>query len=211
MQHGLAVPVALLRIGAGSSIVAGVLLPIGFLLHPAGEDATFGTDPYWVPAHSVLWAAYIFAIFGWIGVYLGQSAKAGKLGLIGFIVVTLGTALTTWIFSSDVTFVPVLATEAPGLFAKIFTGPHIALGAGSVATWVIGNVLVGLSVMRAKVYPWWAGLLPILGTVPIPIGYFAAVSVKVIAVPAAIVGMGQVVLGLRLLSIAGQSASGQIE
>jgi len=47
----------LLTIAAVPSVTAGILLIAGFALHPAGEDDTFGTDPFWVPAHSLLWHA----------------------------------------------------------------------------------------------------------------------------------------------------------
>lgn len=45
------IPIAVFQIGGAASIVAGVLMIAGFILHPNGEDATFGTDPFWVPAH----------------------------------------------------------------------------------------------------------------------------------------------------------------
>ncbi len=51
------IPKAILKLGGAASIVAGILMIAGFALHPAGEDATFGADPYWVPAHGLLWIA----------------------------------------------------------------------------------------------------------------------------------------------------------
>jgi len=192
------VPTAALRIGAAVTILSAVLLPVGFLLHPAGEDATFGTDPLWVPAHAVLWISFGIAPLGWTAVWLGQAAKAGKLGIAGFIVITLGSGFASWIFSSDVAFVPAIAAEAPQLFRKIFTTPHIILGVASVLTWVLGNILFGVSIMRARVYSWWTGLLLIAGTVVIPICYFAGTSVKAIAIAGFIVGIGQAVIGCEL-------------
>jgi hypothetical protein len=51
------IPHAIFKIGGAASILAGILMMAGFILHPAGEDATFGTDPFWVPAHALLWIA----------------------------------------------------------------------------------------------------------------------------------------------------------
>src|SRR6266508_2556569 len=71
------IPKAFVTTAAVSSIAGGILLIAGFALHPAGEDATFGTDPLWVPAHSLLWAAYTVSLIGWIGAYIVQASKAG--------------------------------------------------------------------------------------------------------------------------------------
>jgi hypothetical protein len=127
------IPRPVLRIGALASIAAGALLIAGFALHPAGEDATFGTDPFWVPAHGLLWAAFTIALLGWIALYSAQAAQAGRLGVVAFVVIILGTSLASWIFSSDVTFVPVIAAESPALFKKIFSGSHLVVGIASVA------------------------------------------------------------------------------
>ncbi len=66
------IPKAILQLSAIASILAGIFMIAGFALHPAGEDATFGTDPRWVPAHALLWIAYTIALVGWVGVYDGS-------------------------------------------------------------------------------------------------------------------------------------------
>jgi hypothetical protein len=192
------IPVVLLRIGGVALIVAAILIVTGFLLHPAGEDATHGNEPLWVPAHALLWFGYTIVIPGWIAVYIAQASRSGTLGVIGFLVLIAGTSLTTWIFSSDVTLVPVIATEQPALFQKIFVGAHLALGIGSVLFWVTGTILFGISIIRAKVFPVWTGVALIVGTAAVPVAYFASVSVKFIAVAAAITASGQIRLGYEL-------------
>jgi hypothetical protein len=147
------IPKSLLRLGAIASIAAGILITAGFALHPAGEDATYGTDPFWIPAHGVLWLAFVVALLRWIAVYVVQASRAGHFGVAAFILVIVGTSLASWIFSSDVTFVPVIAAAAPSLFKKIFTGPHLVLGLVSVLSWVAGVVLFGVSIIRARVWP----------------------------------------------------------
>lgn len=195
------IPKVLLKLGGAASIAAGILMIAGFALHPAGEDATFGTDPYWVPAHGLLWMAYTLALVGWIGLYIVHASRAGGLGVAGFVVIIIGSSLISWIFSSDVTFVPVIAAEAPKLFQQIFSGGHIAVGIVSVLTWVLGNVLFGSSVIRAKVFPKWAGVLLIIGPVVIPIAYLSHLSIHVVAAGAFIASAGQIWLGLELFHI----------
>jgi hypothetical protein len=193
------IPNAIFKIGGATSILAGILMMAGFILHPAGEDATFGTDPFWVPAHVLLWIAFTIALLGWIGLYVVQASTAGWLGIAAFVILILGSSLASWIFSSYVTFVPVIAAKSPALFKSIFTRSHIALGIASVLTWVLGNVLFGFSIIRAKIFPRWAGILLIFGTVIIPIAYLAGFSVRVVSVGAIIAGAGQVWLGYELL------------
>jgi hypothetical protein len=96
----------------------------------------FGTDPFWVPAHSLLWAAFTIALIGWVWLYIIQSSNAGALGLVSLIVILLGTSTASWIFSSDVTFVPIIARDSPELFKKIFTTGHVLTGALNVGLWI---------------------------------------------------------------------------
>jgi hypothetical protein len=190
-----------LKLGGAASIAAGILMIAGFALHPAGEDATFGTDPYWVPAHGLLWIAYTLALVGWIGLYIVHASRAGGLGVAGFVIIIIGSSLISWIFSSDVTFVPVIAAAAPKLFQQIFSKGHIAVGIVSVLTWVLGNILFGSSVIRAKVFSKWAGVLLIIGPVVIPVAYLTHLSVHVVAAGAFIASAGQIWLGFELFHI----------
>lgn len=199
------IPRSLLRLGAVASIAAGILITVGFLLHPAGEDATFGTDPLWVPAHGLLWLAFVLALIGWIAVHLVQASRAGAIGVVAFAVVIVGTSLASWIFSSDVTFVPVIAAEAPELFKKIFSKGHLVVGLVSVLSWVTGVVLSGISVIRARVFARTAGILLIIGPVIIPIAYLSGLSVKVVAIGGAAIAAGQIWLGYGLLRIISRS------
>jgi hypothetical protein len=191
----------MLKLGGVAAMAAALVMIAGFLIHPAGEDATHGTDPHWIPAHALLWLAFTLALIGWTGLYIAHASKAGKLGVVSIVVIILGTSFASWIFSSDVTFVPVIAAESPLLFRKIFTGSHIMLGIVSVLTWVLGEVLFGLSVIRAKVFPRPAGILLVVGSVTVPAAYLAKFSVHVVAVGALIAGAGQIWLGYELLRI----------
>ncbi len=193
------VPRSLLRISGVASIAAGILMTVGFVLHPAGEDATFGTSPMWIPAHGLLWLAFVLALLGWVGIYLVQASRAGQFGVLAFVILLVGTALASWIFSSDVTFVPVIAAESPALFTKIFTTTHTLIGVASVLSWVLGTVLFGSSIIRAKRFPAWSGALLITGTSIIPIAYLTGLSIRVVAVGGGIAAIGQLRLGYQLL------------
>jgi hypothetical protein len=153
----------------------------------------------------VLWLAFVVALIGWIAVHVVQASRAGTIGVVAFAIVIVGTSLASWIFSSDVTFVPVIAAEAPALFKKIFSTGHIVVGLVSVLSWVAGVVLSGISVIRARVFPRTAGVLLIIGPVIIPIAYLAGLSVRVVAIGGAVIAAGQIWLGYELLRIISRS------
>jgi hypothetical protein len=118
------------------------------------------------------------------------------LGVVAFVVIIIGTSLASWIFSSDVTFVPVIAA----LFKKIFSTGHLVVGIASVLSWVSGSVLFGISIARAKVFPRRAGILLAVGTATVPVTYLAGLSVRVTALGAGLGGVSQIWLGASLLS-----------
>jgi hypothetical protein len=182
-------------------ILSAILMIAGFILHPVGEDATYGTDPFWVPAHALLWIAYALALPGWTGVYIVQASKAGIVGAVSFVIILIGIGFTTSIFSSDVTFVPVIAQQFPQLFSRIFTSSHIAIGIASVLTWVLGNILFGLSIIQANVFPTWTGIVLIIGIAIIPIAYLSGLPVKVVAIGSLIAGIGQIRIGYQIFQL----------
>lgn len=184
-----------------ANILSAILMIIGFILHPAGEDATYGTDPFWVPAHALLWVAYALALPGWIGAYVIQASKAGTLGIVSFVIILIGIAFTTSIFSSDVTFVPIIAQQSPQLFSKIFTSSHIAIGITSVLTWVLGNILFGFSIIKAKKFPSWTGIVLIIGIAIIPIAYLSGLPIKIIAAGSLVAGIGQIKIGYQVFQL----------
>jgi hypothetical protein len=184
-----------------ASALAGVLLIAGFGLHPTGEDPTFGIDPLWVPAHGLLWVAFTIALLGWIGLYIVQASRAGRLGTAAFVVIILGTSIASWIFSSDVTYVPVIAAQSPGLFAQILNPSHILIGVLSVLTWILGNVLFGFSIIRSSVFPKWAGVLLVIGSLVIPVAYLIGLPEKVVAIGGLLVGVSQIWLGSDVFRI----------
>jgi hypothetical protein len=195
------IPNIFFRITGAAAIIRTLLMITGFFLHPAGEDAIYGTDPFWIPALALLWIAYSIALPGWVGIYIVQAGKAGSPGVVAFAFILIGIGFTTSIFSSDVTFVPVIAAESPQLFKQIFNSNHLAIGIAGVLSWVLGNVLFGLSIIQAKVFPRWTGLVLIIGIVIIPIAYLSGLPVKVVAIGATLAGVGQICLGYKVFMI----------
>ena len=109
-------------------------------------------------------------MLGLVGLYSSQSEPAGFLGLLGFLVAFLGTALVSGALWFELFITPSLAVEAPDL-AEAELG--LAGFAIPFLLVVVGWVLFGAATLRARVYPRLAAALLIVGAVaslvPIPL------------------------------------------
>lgn len=160
----------LIRLGGLSAVLAGALLVISELLYlVVGLEATLSAETAASGSYifqSVLFLlAAVLLLGGLVGLYASQSENLGTLGLAGFLVAFVGTALTVGAFW-DSTFVPpALAQEAP---AMIETGPPPFVNFGITVTFVLltlGWLLFGLAILRARVYPRVVAVLLMVGAV----------------------------------------------
>lgn len=74
------------------------------------ESATTGT---FVAQQMLFLTGAVLLLGGLVGLYARQSEAAGRLGLAGFLVAFLGTALLVGLFFVQAFFVPHLATRFP--------------------------------------------------------------------------------------------------
>lgn len=166
----------LIRWGGLAAIVSGVSSVTGDLLGLAvdlesAESAL--TTPY-ILVFLLYLLGTVLLLLGLVGLYASQSEAAGVLGLVGFLVAFVGTALFSGAIWFELFITPSLATEAPEL-------AEAELGfAGFILSFllvVIGWLLFGVATLRARVYPRWAAILLIVGAVisfiPIPLSGIA--------------------------------------
>ena len=153
-------------------MASAVLSAMGDLLRlfvdvESSETAT--TTPYFLVFFLYLLGA-VLLLLGLVGLYASQSEAAGVLGLVGFLVAFLGTALLAGVLWFELFITPSLATRAPGL-------AEAELGlAGFILVFllgVVGWVLFGAATLRARTYPRWAAVLLMIGGVvafvPVPL------------------------------------------
>ena len=81
-----------IRWSGGSLLLGGIFLAIFVLVHPQ-SDFTPEVMARGIAkiAHNFHFAGAALAAFGLVGLHLRQMEKAGRLGLIGFILVFFGT------------------------------------------------------------------------------------------------------------------------
>jgi hypothetical protein len=194
-----------LRIGGFCTALFWILaVPIGSFV---GADAT--RHPLWVPSQLMHVAGAPFTLFGLIGLYGAERRRAGQLGLVGFALAVLGTALFLGDGLIALIIFPAVADRAPELLA-----PGGALNQGAVlaafvliaATTMIGYVVFGVASLKAGVFPRGPVILWIAGAVlfNLPPG---PVPLLVLAIGGVVWGVAAVALGGMLVTNRGKPAS----
>jgi hypothetical protein len=169
----------LMRWSGLALMLAGLLIAIATLFHPSDADPHGFQSVAWTPVHALLIVGAILSLFGLIGLYRAQAARAGALGLAGFVLGLIGTALVVAVLVIDAFVLPVLAADSAGRVLLDPAGPLFAGALGLVfllmgVTFALGTILLGFATARASVLPRWAGALilaggPLLGfTPPLP-------------------------------------------
>ncbi len=160
----------LIRWSGLALLVAGMLWLLSIFHPPDTLDGMLA--PAWGPSHYVTAIASVFLVFGLIGLYAYQVAKVGWLGLIAFILSLAASAMLTSAELFAGALAPTLAANpaTQSLVNPRQAGPFvIVIGAIAVLA-TVGNILLGIAIMRAGVLPRWAGLLIIIGYVFLAFG-----------------------------------------
>ncbi len=176
----------LIRWAGLAAILAGVLLVVADLLNlaigfdddePFSETATTGIYAFQSVVNLL---AAVLLLIGLVGLYARQSEAAGLLGLAGFLVAFLGTALVTGLLWASLFIVPTLAVEVPAFLDQV-EGPPPGFFLTFI-TFAVGWLLFGIATLQARVYPRIPTILLIIGAViavlPLPFtGIVLAIAV----------------------------------
>lgn len=153
----------LIRWSGLALLVAGILWLLSIFHPPATLDGMLA--PAWGPAHYVTAVASVFLVFGLIGLYAYQVEKVGWLGLIAFILTLTANAMLTSAELFGGALAPTLAANpaTQSLVNSQQAGPFVMVFGVITVLGLVGNILLGIAIMRAGVLPRWAGLFIIVG------------------------------------------------
>ncbi len=159
-------PAALIRGSGMLAMVAGASIVLTPILHPHSPQ-----DAAWVPVHLACFATLIAVMLVLVGVFARQMWQAGRLGVAGFLMAFIGTAM-------------ILMEGREHIFSPDFgAGTPLGLWELILASFVfsIGYILLGILMARAGVLPRGAGVLlavsgPVVAFSP-PIGVPAVLIV----------------------------------
>lgn len=186
----------LIRWGGLAALVSAAVSVIGDLLRlfVDVESAASATGTSYALVLGLYLVGGVLLLLGLVGLYASQSEAAGVLGLVGFLVAFVGTALLVGALWFELFITPALATEAPELAeAELgLAGFILVLLAGA-----LGWVLFGAATLRARVYPRWAAVLLIVGGLVA----FAPVPLAGIVFSGAVAWMGFILFTGRVVSV----------
>lgn len=148
-----------LLLGAVISIIAGLMT----LLFDSSLSASPSTiqSPLWSPYWSLIFVVLALVLMGLPAFYLRQAGgRGGLVGLIGVFLVVLGSFLGMAMVAYFISILPLLAARAPHLInAGFYETSFGVFGLSSAALGVIGPLVLGIAVIRAKVFPPVVGAL----------------------------------------------------
>ncbi len=154
---------------AGIAFIAGGALQIfASLFHGDNNDPNVTLGAFWVPVQLALLVFYALACVGLVGLDRAQRNKAGKLGLVGFVLATVGSALSIITSVGFAFLLPAAARLSPKpVFALLDPAGPFAWLALVTFTYILlfvpGFILTGVAIIRARIFPRWAGALIALG------------------------------------------------
>jgi hypothetical protein len=163
---------SLIRWAGLSALVAGMCFVVLGLLHPPNVLSSV-TTTRWAIVHSLALAMSLFGLLGMMGLYARQVKEADRLGLAGFLLLSLWLVFILPFTFFEVFFLPLLATEAPTFaegFLGILTGSASEINFGVLAAlWklsgvllLLGGLVFGIATLRAGILSRWpAGLLAV--------------------------------------------------
>jgi hypothetical protein len=147
-----------------SNIAATLLFPNSGPTVPPGDVLS----ALWGPVWTIGLVAGVLLLFGLVGLYLRQAKPAGIVGLVAFLLTFLGVlfaSIVAGFFFSSV--LPYLAIKGSSAIEDGFS--KVALfGLGGGALLFLGTILLGISIIRAKVFPRLAGIFILVGGILSP-------------------------------------------
>jgi hypothetical protein len=157
------------------ALIAGVLFLLPQFIHPADEVAQVTTTG-WTVAHLVNMTMAILALVGVTGLYLRQVRETGILGLIGFILFGIAFLMIAIVSFAETVILPQIAEVAPRYvndFLATLVGDPVQGDVGGLTlangiagvTYLLGGLVFGIALFRARVVARWAALLLAIGGV----------------------------------------------
>jgi hypothetical protein len=151
------------------AVVAGLLF-IGVQIKHPHLDVTFATTTEWKVREGVKVLFAALSLAGITGMYLRQVKKTGVLGLLAYVVFSVGYLAMLSVEVVGAVVLPSIAHSAPGYVTDVLavaTGGHAAGDVGLMQPlnavmgigFLGGGLLFGIALFRANVLARWAAAL----------------------------------------------------
>ena len=196
----------LFRAAGIAGAAAGLMFVLVQFLHP-DETIPNVTTTTWKVVHVMTLATMVLAAVGIVGMYLRQVEETGKLGFLAVILYVCGFFLIFGVSMVEAAVLPRLAGDVPRYVQDVMTLTATGQTTGDVGglavvnvfafpTYLLGGVLFGIALWRARVLSRWASAL-------LAIGALSTFLIRVLPksldrIPAIPVGVAWAALGISL-------------
>jgi hypothetical protein len=199
----------LIRWSGLSAMAAGIIFAGIQPFHPADVISSVNTSA-WAIVTSLKTVMSIFGLFAIAGLYARQMEETGWLGLAGYLSLTIFYAVQMCYSFAEPLILPLLTTEAPKFVTSVLqmaSSSPTEMNLGAFATifsligflYLLGNLLFGIAIFRARILSRWAaGLLALSG--PLAIIMVAVLPHQFARMAAVPMGLALAWLGYSLLS-----------
>jgi hypothetical protein len=178
----------LYRLSALAGVLSGLCIIIGKLVIPLPNRQIGEIIDFFSPYLALLFA---------VGLYLRQRRQSGIFGGIAFIVLFMGLATVVSLDYFGAFIAPYLPD---GMVDQIYESPTGVVAAISGILFLIGEILFGISVIRASVFSKIASVLFMVGMFFVPLGEVFPESAVVFG--SIIAGVGLIWWGFELFQLA---------
>ncbi|MBN8655640.1 MAG: hypothetical protein J0M11_07885 [Anaerolineae bacterium] len=184
--------------------MAGIIFTAIQPTHPSINTSTF------IIITSFKTSISIFGLLGITGLYARQVEETGWKGLAGYLLLTIHYAVQMCISFIEPTVLPLLTTTAPTFVESMLQlsgGTGVPTNLGSLPNvyslasifYVLGSMLFGIAMFRARILPRWAAVLlavsgPLAGTM------FTLLPYQLVQLTSIPIGFALVWLGYALFS-----------
>jgi hypothetical protein len=159
-----------LLLAAAILLVASVLTLLFLPDTSATAPLSVIKGPFWPLNSSLNFLFSILLLLGLLGLYLRQVGHRGDvLALIGSIVLALGQCLEMGTAAFFIAIMPLLANKAAAIIPDAFSSSLVAFGLGAVLCDFLGPLLLGIALLRTRVFPRLVGVLFIVVAACIPL------------------------------------------
>jgi hypothetical protein len=193
----------LTRAAGLSAVVAGLLFIAVQVKHPH-LDLALVTTTEWKIRQSMKVLMAALSLVGITGMYLRQVRQAGVLGLLGYVLFSVGYLVMLSVEVIALCVLPSIARSAPGYVNDILTVATGGAATGDIGLmqtltltagigYMAGGLAFGIALFRAGVLARWAAALLAVGTLAtIAIPALPQINQRLFAIPTgvALVGLG---------------------
>jgi hypothetical protein len=195
---------SLTRAAGISTAAAGAIFVAVQIKHPAMNVQAFTDSISWQLRSVAKLVMCGLAIAGLTGMYLHQRKRVGVLGLIGYVVFAVGYLLMSSVESLAAFALPTLAHTEPAYVNDVIVASAGGKPVGDIGAlqtlftlvgllYLVGGLLFGIAMFRARMLARWAAALLAIGTLATAALKFLPASFdRPFAVPTgiALIGLG---------------------